>query len=189
MWVFLPGLLVELLGILILVVGLLKDSLVEIVSGACLIVVAVAIHVLQISRRSRSGSGATVPTQPSHTSPPGSATGSWVLYEDRLVRITGDSITFQNYSLFLRPRTVCFADIDHIDVKTSRLGTGKYRMWGSGDFSTWFPLDANRSSRDRIFHLSLKTLGMNIGFTVEHPLEVTGILQKKNLVTSDETTG
>ena len=188
MWVFLPGLLVEISGVLILVIGILDDSLIAMVSGFCLIALAIPLHVLQISRRRRSGPGAMVQIQSSHTQHPESST-SPVIYADGLVEITGDSITFRNYSLLLKPRTVLFANIDHIDVKKARMGTGKYRIWGSGDFRTWFPLDPTRPSRDRIFHLSLKAFGMNIGFTVENPREVTGILRKMGMINSDEMAG
>jgi len=185
MWVFLPGLLIEIPGVLILVVGILDDNPVAMAIGVCLIALAIPVHILQISRRRGSGSEALVRIQSSPAQHPESAT-SPVIYADSLVEITGDSITFRNYSLFLKPRTVRLADIDHIDVKKARMGTGKYRIWGSGDFCTWFPLDPTRPSRDRIFHLSLKAFGMNIGFTVENPREVTGILRKKGMIGSDE---
>jgi len=80
-------------------------------------------------------------------------------------------------------------DIDHIDVKKPTVVTGKWRIGGSGNFRTWFPLNWNRPSRDRIFHATLKTRGMNIGFTVEHPAEVMSILKKKMLIISDEVSG
>ena len=185
MWVFLPGLLVELLGILILVAGIAKDSSAAIVLGICVLVIAIAIHILLISRRIRRGVS-LVPIQPAQSGSMGSATGPQVLYSDGLVLITGDSITFRNYSLFLKPRTVSFSDVDHIDVKRARTGTGKYRIWGSGNFCTWFPLDSGRPSRDRIFHLTLKTRGMNIGFSVENSPEVTRILKNMGLIGSEE---
>lgn len=105
------------------------------------------------------------------------------LYVDSLVRISNDSITFLHYSFpLLSPRRVLFADIDHISVKEPSLFTGKWRIWGSGDLRTWYPLDTGRPSRDRIFHVTLKTRGMNIGFTAEHSVRVFSLLREKGLL-------
>ncbi|MFZ0181537.1 MAG: hypothetical protein WAL62_00160, partial [Methanoregula sp.] len=93
---------------------------------------------------------------------------SGILYADHLVTITGESITFAYYSFpFAGSRTVAFSDIDHIMVMEPSLINGKWRIWGSGDLRTWFPLDIHRPSRDRIFLMTLKSRRTRIGFTVE----------------------
>jgi len=192
MRVFLPGLLIELTGIFVLAFGLLNDRSSFIVAGIVILVLAIAMHIHEFFRKDLHGSPAPVPEpvpEPAHGASPESVAGSQVLYTDGLVRITGDSITFLNYSLFRRSRTIVFADVDRIDVKKPGIGTGKYRIWGSGDLRTWFPLDMKRSSRDRIFHLRLNGRGMHVGFTVENSGEVTGILRKKGLIGSEEPIG
>jgi hypothetical protein len=144
-------------------------------------------HIVLLARRSHAppGTSGTGTGKPVKTGP-----GLPVIYRDSLVSITGDSITFFRYSFpLLSDREVLFQDIDFIEIKKPTILAGKWRLWGSGNFSTWFPLDGNRPSRDRIFHATLKTGGMNIGFTVEHSDQVILILKKKGLITSDEVTG
>ena len=182
MRVFLPGFVIEAIGIVILIAGLATDSMIGIVAGACLLVVAVAIHMYRILGALRPGHDAGGNQEArGQPEPAGDPT---VLYSDKLVTITGTAITFANYSLLMKPRRVEFADIDHIEVLEPSLTTGKYRMWGSGNFTMWFPMDAGRSSRDKIYHAILNTRGMNIGFTVENSAVVTAILRSKGLVRS-----
>jgi len=187
MWLFLPGLIVEFIGVIILMVGIFIDSIPEMIAGICVIGSAIVIHLVQITQRSRSHREAIETGKPNSSIQPEFSNTSKIVYSDALVTITENAITFQNYSLFLKPRRVHFTDIDHIDVLEPALFTGKYRMWGSGDFSTWFPLDSGRSSRDKIFHACMKTRGMNIGFTVEKSGEVIPILRSKGLIGSEET--
>jgi hypothetical protein len=160
--------------------------------GAGFLCAAVVVHAVRIVTRYRAGA-ASDPADTAGTATFKTATfskyeDSGVLYSDSLVTIANESITFHHYSfpLFTRGRTVPFSDIDHIDVKKPSVLTGKWRIAGSGNLSTWFPMDSQRPSRDRIFHATIKTRGMNVGFTVEHPSEVTAILKKKGLIRSDE---
>ena len=109
--------------------------------------------------------------------------GSRVLYADHLVSINGDSITFHSYSFpHKASRRVAFTDINHLMVLEPSLTNGRWRIWGSGDLCTWFPLDVHRSSRDRIFIATLKTRGMNIGFTVEDSSRVLSIFKEHGLI-------
>ena len=182
MWVFLPGLVIEFIGIVLLIAGLVTDSLIGIVAGACLMVVAVVVHILRVAGILRSNRGAAGTVKPGPSAQPEPAGDPAVLYSDKLVTITGNAITFKDYSLLMKPRRVNFSDIDHIDVLEPSLTTGKYRMWGSGNFSMWFPMDSGRSSRDKIFHAYLKVGWMNVGFTVENSAAVTAILASKGLI-------
>ncbi|MEN6343126.1 MAG: hypothetical protein ABFC89_11280 [Methanospirillum sp.] len=102
------------------------------------------------------------------------------LYADRLVLIDGDAITFRRYSvLFCRSRRVPFAEIERITVRAPSLATGKWRLWGSGDLCTWFPLDWHRPSRDAIFLLERKGSRRRIGFSVEDSARVAAILRER----------
>ena len=106
-----------------------------------------------------------------------------VLYADRQVSVTGDSITFNRYSFpLLGKRTVAFTDIDHIAIMEPSVANGRWRIWGSGNLNTWFPFDLHRPSRDRIFVAFLKTRGMNIGFTVEDSSMILPVFRKYGLI-------
>lgn len=105
------------------------------------------------------------------------------LYADGLVVINADNITFRRYSLlFCRDRRVPFAEIAIIAVRAPSLVTGKWRLCGSRDFRTRFPLDWNRSSRDAIFLIELRGSRRRIGFTVEDSALVAAILQERGLL-------
>jgi hypothetical protein len=174
----LPGLVFEGAGVLVIVAGALNGNNALLLVGAGICCIAALVNISRFMKLRRTDSSASAPD----------ATGQAVsdprlLYADNLVRISDDSITFRHYSFTeLSPRSVLFTDIDHISVKGPSLTTGKWRIWGSGDLSTWFPLDGNRSSRDRIFHARLKTRGMNVGFTVEDSTRVMSILKEKGLL-------
>jgi hypothetical protein len=191
-FVFLPGMILTMLGVLVLVAGTVVPGPVLPVIGFTLIGVSFIVHIVRVRQRLRESAGESYQGSaiPAHIVQK-LRSDSTVIYEDRLVRISGDSITFLHYSFpfFTSSREVLFQDIDHIDIKKPAIRSGKWRIGGSGDFRTWYPFDGERPSRDRIFHASLTTGGMNIGFTVEHPEKVIPILRKKGLIASDEITG
>jgi len=182
MWILLPGLIIEFIGILILIFAILSNSFFGVIVSICVIAFAICMHILQIARAIHSQRRETTTDQPRPSIHRESSDTSTILYSDSLVTITENAITFKNYSLLMRPRRVNLADIDYIDVLDPSLTTGKYRMWGSGNFTMWFPMDSGRSSRDKIFHAYLKIRGMNIGFTVENSAVATAVLQSKGLI-------
>lgn len=189
MRIVLPGLIIEFIGIVLLAAGLVWDSFPWMILGICLMLSAIVVHILRITKALRASRGGAATDQPAQPVQPESDGIAKILYADSLVTITENAITFRNYSLLLKPRRVNFTDIDHIDMLEPTLATGKWRMWGSGNFSMWFPMDSSRSSRDRIFHAYLKTRGMNIGFTVENSGRVIPILRSKGLIRTEAGPG
>lgn len=177
----LPGLVFDGVGVLVVIAGILNGNTILLLAGAGIICLAWLPYIFRFLQFRRMDTRETTPDtgrQEDHD--------PHLLYSDRLIWITDDSITFLNYSFpTLSSRKVLFADIDHICVKKNSLGTGKWRLWGSGDFRTWFPLDGDRPSRDRIFHATLKTQGMNIGFTVVDSPRVISILKEKDLLITE----
>ena len=105
-----------------------------------------------------------------------------VIYEDKLVKIFSDSILLKNYYLLsVGSKRIRFDRIRTITVEKPTLFTGKWRLQGSGDLRTWFPLDAKRPKRDKIFLVTLLDKRTRIGFTVERSDEVLRILKEKGL--------
>lgn len=194
-YVVFPGVVLELFGVLVLVMGAVSGEPLLIISGVVIICIAPSLHLARIIRQREAGSGS--PDQgisaPAFYAPENAVSqrtpgNSRILYEDNLVHISEGSITFLHYTFpfFSSGRQVSFSKIDHIDVKKPTILNGKWRIGGSGDLGIWFPLDWNRPSRDRIFYATLKTRGMKIGFTVEHSAEVVGILRKKGVTVNEE---
>ena len=178
------GIIIEFLGVVILVAGGITGRSVLLIAGVVIICIGSALTIIRIIQRARKGAGSSDPC----IRAPGDALSEKpadlaVLYQDHLVRIFGDSITFHHYSFpfFLSDREVYFRDIVRIDVKKTALWTGKWRIAGSGDFRTWFPMDGGRPSRDRTFYATLRAGWWTIGFTVENSSRVLSILKEQGL--------
>jgi len=106
-----------------------------------------------------------------------------IIYSDGLVEITTDNILLRKYYFpTFTSKIIEISDIDFVEVVKPGLFTGKYRIWGTGDFTHWFPLDLARSKRDSIFIVHRKGKKMLIGFTVEDSNTVKSILKNKNLL-------
>ena len=106
-----------------------------------------------------------------------------IIYQDKLVEITNDSILLKNYYFpSQKPKKILFDSIKNVEVKLPTLATGKWRFQGTGDFHTWFPLDTARNKRDKIFFILLKNKWIQIGFTVEDSEIVQNIFITKRLL-------
>ena len=105
------------------------------------------------------------------------------LYKDRLVEITDQEVVFHRYYFpFGGDKHVPLNEIESVQVRPPSLWAGSWRIWGSGDLRTWFPLDGARPNRDRIFIAFLRGRSRRIGFTVEHSNEVTAVLKERGLL-------
>ncbi|MFA4876734.1 MAG: hypothetical protein WC586_04930 [Methanoregula sp.] len=183
-FIFFPGVIIEFLGVVVLVAGGITGKPVLLIAGVVIICIGSALTIIRIIRRARKGAGSPDPgIQAPADAVSEKPVDSTVLYQDHLVSISGNSITFHHYSfpLFLSDRQVYFRDIVRIDVKKTALGTGKWRIAGSGDFRTWFPMDWDRPSRDRTFFATMRAGWWKIGFTVENSSRVLSILKGQGL--------
>jgi len=103
-----------------------------------------------------------------------------ILYSDKLIEISNDAITLRKYYFpTFSKKIVKISEIEKIVIKKPTLMTGKFRLWGTGDFFHWFPLDQHRTKREVIFFLSMKNKKIKIGFTVEDSAKVIEILKEK----------
>jgi len=92
-----------------------------------------------------------------------------ILYEDNLVSISSGGILFRKYYVpFGTPKLVRFNEIERIETYPPTIANGQWRIWGTGNFVTWFPCDTKRPTRDRIFLLRQRNAKISIGFTVEN---------------------
>lgn len=105
------------------------------------------------------------------------------IYSDSLVKITNNYILLRKYYFpTFTSKRIEFSDIDFVEVVKPGLFTGKYRIWGTGDFKHWFPLDVHRTKREIIFGIHRKQKRMLIGFTAVDSKAVKSILEGKNLL-------
>ena len=105
------------------------------------------------------------------------------IYQDRLIEITDEELVFHHYYFpFGQDRRVPFSDIASIEAKKPSFFGGSWRIWGTGNFTTWFPCDFGRPFRDRIFVVKLRNTRRRIGFTVIDSEKVTTLLKSKGLL-------
>ncbi|MDD2320061.1 MAG: hypothetical protein PHO83_08435 [Geobacteraceae bacterium] len=109
-----------------------------------------------------------------------------MIYQDSLISISGDKIIFAHYYFPTgKSKEVLLADIAWITVEKATIRNGKWRIHGTGNLKTWFPCDARRPKRDRIFFAKLKSQWVEIGFTVENGEEVERHFKEKKLLKAE----
>ena len=105
------------------------------------------------------------------------------LYSDKLVDLFSDRLVLKSYYFPLgNSKQIQLTDISSIEILLPSITTGKYRIWGSGNLSTWFPLDSGRGRRDKIFHISLSSQKIKVSFTVEHSAEFELLLRNIQVI-------
>jgi hypothetical protein len=105
------------------------------------------------------------------------------IYKDSLIEVTDEEVVFHCYYFpFGGDRRVALSQIESIQARQPSIINGSWRLWGTGDFRTWFPLDGRRPGRDRIFLACLRGSSRRVGFTVEDSQKVTGILRERGLL-------
>ncbi|HYW04405.1 MAG TPA: hypothetical protein VFA86_10740 [Gammaproteobacteria bacterium] len=110
------------------------------------------------------------------------------LYSDRLIEITDEEIVFRGYYLPVAgSRFVPLDRIGSVRVLRPSLFRGSWRIWGSGDFRTWFTWDPGRPGRERIFVASVRGGYWKIGFTVEDSARATEVLLELGVLIEDRS--
>jgi hypothetical protein len=104
------------------------------------------------------------------------------LYADGLITITPHAIVLHHYYFPFVSKTVQLNNVERIEAREPTMMNGKWRIWGSGGFGWWFPLDFSRPTRDRIFLLKQKGKSFTIGFTVKDSARVENTLRELHLL-------
>jgi hypothetical protein len=105
-----------------------------------------------------------------------------IIYTDKLVEITTDSILFRAYYFPFGKKRVAWPQVDTVEIHEPTIANGKYRIHGTGDFRTWFPRDGKRPTRDTIFIINLRSSKRRIGFTVEDTEKAIPVFESKGLL-------
>jgi hypothetical protein len=105
-----------------------------------------------------------------------------VLYSDRLVEISAETILFRQYYFPFGARRLKLSDIERVVVQKPSFSTGKYRLQGSAGLHTWSPMDRQRPRRSKIFFIQLRSKKLRISFTVEDEAAVEHVLRERNLL-------
>jgi len=109
-------------------------------------------------------------------------------YKDSLVELSDQEIVFHHYYFPLASdKRVPLTEIESVETRPPSILNGSWRIWGTGDFQTWFPFDGRRPRRDRIFIAHLRDRSGRIGFTVEDSQAMQGILKERGLLRETAT--
>lgn len=112
------------------------------------------------------------------------------LYKDSLVELTREKIVFFRYFFpFGTAKHLPLSEIEVIRSHPPSIFGGRWRIWGTGNFVTWFPWDGARPRRDRIFFVILRGRIRKIGFTVEDSRKMTEALKTLGLLEEDAQEG
>ena len=104
-------------------------------------------------------------------------------YKDSLIEITDQEVVFHCYYFpFGGDKHVPLSQIESVQVREPSVFGGSWRLWGTGDFQTWYPRDMERPKRDRIFVAFLRGRFRRIGFTVEDSQKATEVLKERGLL-------
>src|SRR5271169_448255 len=105
------------------------------------------------------------------------------IYEDKLIEISNESILLKNYYFpLIGSKRVLFKKIKSVTAEKPSSSNGRFRICGTGNFVTWYPLDFARPSRDKIFMMNLLGDKIRIGFTVKNSEKVLRIFEQKGLM-------
>lgn len=105
------------------------------------------------------------------------------LYHDELIEIGHNSLTLKNYYFpSMKQKLILFKDIERMEIHKPTLLSGKWRIHGTGDFRTWYPLDKLRPKRDKIFLIIYKNKWVRSAFTVEDSKKAEEIFRSKGLI-------
>ncbi len=100
-----------------------------------------------------------------------------ILYRDSLIEIRNESILIKHYYFPFISKNILLSNIEKIEIRESTLMNGKWRIWGTGRFTNWFPVDILRPMRNKIFFITSKNKHVKTGFTVRDSERVEEILK------------
>jgi hypothetical protein len=78
-------------------------------------------------------------------------------YDDGGVACTDDALVIRRYYFPFGDKRIPYTKIEQVRRRPMSGWTGRYRIWGSGDFVHWFNLDASRPGKSVMF--VIKTSG------------------------------
>ena len=87
------------------------------------------------------------------------STGRPALYEDRTVRIDDQGVTIRHYYFPFVSKFIPYSQIESVDLGVMSWLSGRLRIWGTTDFSSWYSLDLSRPWKETAVVLTLAGRG------------------------------
>ncbi|UJC76731.1 hypothetical protein D4768_02885 [Rhodococcus erythropolis] len=85
--------------------------------------------------------------------------GTSTIYEDRTVRIDDQGVTIRHYYFPFVSKFVPYSQIETVDLGVMSWLSGRLRIWGTTDFSSWYSLDLSRPWKETAVVLTLAGRG------------------------------
>ncbi|HCF56824.1 MAG TPA: hypothetical protein DFS52_02350 [Myxococcales bacterium] len=76
-----------------------------------------------------------------------------VHYRDKYLTFDEDGLTIRKYYYPVGDRRITYDEIRRFEERALGIWTGRWRIWGTGDFRHWYHLDTNRPFKSRAFVL------------------------------------
>jgi hypothetical protein len=102
-------------------------------------------------------------------------------YDDGRVAFTEDSLVIRGYYLPWWPKRIRYSDIKRVRRRPMSGLTGKYRIWGSGDFVHWWNIDPHRPDKATAFEIELSRGTIRPMITPDDPDQVAAELATRGL--------
>lgn len=95
--------------------------------------------------------------------------GERMTYDDGGVACTEDALVIRHYYFPFGDKRIPYARIERARREPMGGLTGKYRIWGSGDFVHWYNLDSDRPAKSVRFILELSGIRIRPVITPREP--------------------
>ena len=102
-------------------------------------------------------------------------------YDDGRVACTDDALVIRGYYFPFRAKRIPYADIRQVQRTTLSSMGGRYRLWGSGDFTHWWNYDPDRPKKSVALIISTSGRGMRPVITPDDPDAVAAELASHGL--------
>lgn len=104
-------------------------------------------------------------------------------YADSLVEITDEDILLKKYYFpTFASKLIKLAKIEKIQIIKKTLFDDEFKVMGTSDFQTWYPLDSLRHKRKFLYLIFEKNKRRKIAFTVEDDDKFKSLLADRGVI-------
>jgi hypothetical protein len=98
-------------------------------------------------------------------------------YDDGRIACTDDALIIRRYYFPSGDKHLPYAEIIEVRRRTITALTGKWRLWGSGDFVHWWNYDPGRPGKNVALEIQQSTRSSQPVITPDNPDQVIAELQ------------
>jgi len=99
-----------------------------------------------------------------------------VTYDDGRIACTEEALVIRSYYFPPRDKSIRYGTIEQVRRVSMTAMSGRYRIWGSGDFIHWFNYDPDRPKKSEALVVHVSGRKIRPVITPGHPDEVAAAL-------------